>query len=285
MKPRFDTVAIIGVGLLGGSLGLALKARGLARYVRGAGRRRTSLDRALEVGAIDTAFLDTGQACTDADLIVVCTPAALVLPKLDEIRAVCPAHAVVTDVASTKSDICAHAARTWPQPRRFVGSHPMAGSEKFGPEHADPGLYDGAVTLLEQAADLAPDAREAVADLWRSLGATVIDVPPARHDALVARSSHVPHVVAACLAQLAVGHEDIGPFLGPGFRDMTRIAAGRPAIWRDICLTNRDALLAGMDDLMARLAEARDLVDGAVPDALDAFFAAGRDARKEALDE
>ncbi len=237
------------------------------------------------MGAIDEAYLDAREASAGADLIVVCTPAGLVRAKLDEIRPVCSEGTVVTDVASTKGEICAHAQKTWPKPLRFVGSHPMAGSEKFGPEHAAANLYAGSVTIVTLGEDLAPDARQVVRDFWRGVGAAVIEIDPVRHDVLMARTSHVPHVLSACLARLAVGQGDVRPLVGSGFRDMTRIAAGRPEIWRDICLTNRDAILAGIDALIDDLAAVRDMIAASAPDSLEEFFRLGWEARREVLGE
>jgi prephenate dehydrogenase len=282
---RFDTVTIIGVGLLGGSLGLALKARGLAGTVRGVGHRQVSLDAACDVGAIDEPYLDARDACAGAHLVVVCTPAALVPAKLDEILPVCAERTVVTDVASTKAAICAHARNTWPKPLRFVGSHPMAGSEKFGPEHAHPDLYVNSATIVQPRWDLAADAWDTVVGLWRAVGSTVVEMNPERHDLLIARTSHVPHVVSACLALLVTGLNDARPVIGNGFRDMTRIAAGRPEIWRDVCLTNRDAILDGIDALMKRLEEFRDMTARDAADRLAEFFDSARKARHEAVDE
>ncbi len=180
MSAHFDRVAIIGVGLLGASLGLALKARGLAARVAGAGRRRSSLDEALRVGAVDEAFLEVAEAVNGADLVVIATPAALVCAKLDEMQPLLAPDAIVTDVASTKARICAHAAGLWPRDRRFVGSHPMAGSEKFGPSHGRADFYENSVCLVESAEGLDVQAREQVLALWRGVGARVLDIEPAR---------------------------------------------------------------------------------------------------------
>lgn len=286
MNRSFDIAAVIGVGLLGGSLGLALKARGLARVVRGAGRRMSSLDTACSMGAIDEAHLDAREACRDAELVVICTPANLVSAKLDEILPCCRADAVVTDVASTKASICGHARRTWPKPLRFVGSHPMAGSEKFGPEHSYESLYEGSYTIVEpRQPDHAGDAHEAVCGLWRDVGSRVVELDAARHDALVARTSHIPHVVAGCLVELVAGQGDVRPVVGGGFRDTTRVAAGRPSIWRDICLTNREAILAGLDEFAGQIDAVRGLVERGDGDGLDTFFQTAQDDRREVLGE
>lgn len=277
-----DSVAIIGVGLLGGSLGLALKERGLAGVVRGVGRRRESLSKALEAGTIDSAHLDLASGVQDADLIVICTPASQVIPMLDVLRDIALPSAVVTDVASTKAAICAHANTTWPAPRRFIGSHPMTGSEKFGPEHAFASLYENAVVVLEKSRNVDGDARGLVRQLWESAGAHVVEVEPVEHDAIVARTSHVPHVAAAALAAIAARQgANARPLSGKGFRDSTRIAASRPEVWRDICLTNRAAVLNGLDEFTEELRQIRAAIDRSDSLAIEAFFKAGRAAREE----
>jgi prephenate dehydrogenase len=285
MNRNFEVATIIGVGLLGGSLGLALKARAMAATVRGVGHRPSSLDKAQAVGAVDAVFLDAREAARGADLIVICTPAAVVPRMLDEVRTVCGPRTVVTDVASTKARICAHARQTWPTPRRFVGSHPMAGSEKYGPEHADPDLYEGCIVAVEQDDLLDAAARQTVMDLWRGVGADVVEMAPETHDALVARTSHIPHILAACLAVVAARQGAVRPLVGQGFRDVTRIAASRPEIWRDICLTNRDAILEGLAELGAEVEEVRRAVLEGHGDRLEAFFRAGQAARREVLGE
>lgn len=284
MNPHFDRVVLIGPGLLGASLGLALKSRGMAKCVVGVGRRQTSLDTALLVGAIDEATLEAKPAVAGADLVVVATPAGLVAPMLDEIREVCPSHAVVTDIASTKRVICAHAQATWPRPRRFVGSHPMAGSEKYGPEHSRPDFYNGTMCLVEDGEGLDPGARETVCEMWTAVGARVVAVNPAEHDALLARTSHIPHVLASALAPLAVRGGDVRLMIGNAFRDMTRIAASRPELWRDICLTNKDAVLAGLREFQRDLGEFVERLEAEDGRALDEFFQQGVESRQKALD-
>ncbi|MBX7255284.1 MAG: prephenate dehydrogenase/arogenate dehydrogenase family protein [Candidatus Hydrogenedentes bacterium] len=285
MTAHFNTAAIVGVGLLGGSLGLALKARRMADRVYGIGRRQESLDTALKLGAVDKTFLDLSEGIRGADLIVLCTPAALVAGQLDTIASLCDPSAVVTDVASTKAEICAHARATWRQPLRFVGSHPMAGSEKYGPEHATDRLYENCVTLVECANGHAADAHEVVCGLWKGVGARVVEIDPAVHDALVARSSHIPHIASSLVASLAGNLGDIRSTVGKGFRDVTRVAGGRPEIWRDICLTNREAISEGLAELAKRLDAVRAMIAESDGNSLDAFFAEAQLARKKALGE
>jgi prephenate dehydrogenase len=284
MTARFGTVAIIGVGLLGASLGLALKSRGLAAAVRGAGRRQESLDQALATNAIDTAHLDAREACDGADLVVLCTPAALVALKMDEIQSACNEETIVTDVASTKGLIAAHAAHTWPKPLRFVGSHPMAGSEKYGPEFGRADLYEGAWTIVCPR-DADPAATKTVHSLWEAVGSRVIETTPEEHDAVVAVTSHIPHIVSASIAELAGEAGDVAPFIGNGFRDVTRIAGGRPEIWRDICLTNPDAITEGLARLIDELAVVRKLIQDRDGEGLSDFFAAAREARTRIVPE
>jgi prephenate dehydrogenase len=284
VSARHNIVTIVGAGLLGGSLGLALKERGLATTIRGVGRRQSSLDAAQACGAIDEGFLDLAAACQDADLVVLCTPAAQVPDQLDTVRAACKPSAIVTDVASTKATICTHAAQSWPSPSRFVGSHPMAGSEKWGPEHATASLYNGAITIVEEGDHLDPEAHAAVKSLWESIGSTVVCMAPGDHDALVARSSHIPHIVAACVAELVEVNGNAKAVIGNGFRDVTRVAEGRPELWRDICLTNREAIATGLAALSGRIDAVRAMVEAGASDDLEQFFEAGAEARRKAMD-
>lgn len=282
MTPHFDKVVIIGVGLLGGSLGLAMKQRGLAGRITGIGRARASLEKAIAHGTIDVAVMDSdlAGACADADLVVVSTPVQHAVATVRDLAACVPKHAVATDVASTKAAICAAAQSTWPAPRRFVGSHPMAGSEKHGPEHACATLFENHVCLVEQAEGVCAEAHAAIVGLWQAVGARVVDVEAMEHDETLARTSHLPHVVAAALSQVAAGDRDLRDFVGNGFRDTTRIAASRPEVWRDICLSNRDALLHALADYERILDVVRDALNANDAAALEHFFTQGNDARK-----
>jgi prephenate dehydrogenase len=242
---------------------------------------------------VDAVSFDAREAARDADLVVLCTPAGVAPQMLDAILPACSTRAVVTDVASTKARICGHARATWPSPRRFVGSHPMAGSEKFGPEHADADLYDGCVTMVERGDDQDPAARQTVIALWRALGARVVEMAPAIHDAIVARTSHIPHIMAACASILAaeqtrgtgIREDDLQPLIGRGFRDFTRIAASRPEIWRDICLSNRDAIVEGLRDIIGALEDIQRAIAEERGDRIEGFFRSGNDGRRQVLGE
>lgn len=282
MTEPFNRAVIVGAGLLGASLGLALKQRGLAGRVAGVGRRESSLNTAIDSGAIDEAHFSLEPAMAGADLVVLCTPAAKVVDFLDEVRELVSTKTIVTDVASTKGALCARARATWPTPRRFIGSHPMAGSEKYGPEHGRPDFYVGSVCLVERGPGLDESARARVVGLWEGVGARVIGVDPAEHDLLLARTSHLPHVAASALAMVAIRQGNIHDVIGNGFRDTTRIAAGRPELWAEICLTNREALLNSLDELTAEFTAFKAALESQDGAALERFFEEGRDARKEA---
>lgn len=259
-------IAVLGLGLMGGSLGLALRARG-GVTVAGYARRKATLDRALELGAVDEAHTDPRTAATGAHAVVVCTPVLSIPALVRDIRAVLPAGAVVTDVGSTKSDIVREAgAALAGSGAVFVGSHPMAGSERTGIEAARADLYADAVVAVTPGTDAAPEAEARVRALWESVGARVVRLDPAEHDRLVARTSHLVHLVASLLVG-TVGRNalpGVELFCGPGFRDTTRVASSSPEVWDDIVRTNPEAILgelrafeALLDALAARI-EARD---------------------------
>lgn len=276
----YERPVIIGCGLLGASLGLALKARGLAGVITGVGRNQSTLDRACAVGAIDRASLRLEEALPDADLIVIAAPVAQSVDILVQAAALAGPGAVLTDVGSTKAAICARAAELWPEDRPFVGSHPMAGSEKFGPDNAVATLFEGAVCLVEESETLNPTAHEHVVALWQGVGAKVVPVEARRHDTILAYTSHLPHVVAACVAATAAQHGNVRAMVGNGFRDTTRIAASRPEVWTEICLTNRDALIAGLRAYEHRLADFRHALEDEDAAAVERFFEEGRKGRE-----
>ncbi len=282
MSALFQRVTVVGVGLLGASLGLALKQRALAETVIGVGRRQASLDVARRRGAVDATTTAAADGVADADLVVIATPAALVPPMLDLVLAHAPAEATIIDVASTKQSICAHANRVCPQPRRFVGCHPMAGGEKFGPENAVPEFYCNSICLVEDDVAVDPAVRERVCALWRGVGARVVSVNAHDHDEMLARTSHAPHVLAAALARAAADFGASPDFIGNGFRDATRIAASRPEIWRDICLDNRAALASSLAALRHSLEEVEALLCAGDGPGLERFFEEGVRARNKA---
>lgn len=279
----FEQISIVGVGLLGSSLGMAIRERKLAKRVVGVGRRQFSLDIALEKGAIDVDCLDLVEGVQGSDCVVLAGPAALVNPMLDTIRPVIGAECVVSDVASTKADIAVHANKTWEAPRKFIGAHPLAGAELFGPKHGRADFYAGSVCLVEEGKMLDEEAREKVCALWEAVGSEVVSMDPKRHDDLLAYTSHVPHILATTMASVAGQQGDIRKFIGNGFKDTTRIADGRPEIWRDISLTNRKAIVNALGGIQEHLESFIALLEAGDEAALDAFFEDARQVRSVAV--
>ncbi|MDR3706852.1 MAG: prephenate dehydrogenase/arogenate dehydrogenase family protein [Capsulimonadaceae bacterium] len=276
----FGTAAIIGVGLLGGSIGLALKARGRCAHVIGIGRNEARLEKAVSLNAVDSFTTDIESGCRDADVIVVCTPVARIIADLPRILSAARRDAVVTDVGSVKSAIVEAAGGD----SRFIGSHPMAGSEAGGVEAARKDLFVGAAWAITPVAATSAKAVETVRALGEAVGAVVRRLDPIDHDRAVSLVSHLPHVLATSLMLYAQSEAAGKPLLrsmsAGSFADATRVAASSPELWRDICLGNRDAILSAIDGLQAQLGEARRLIERADGDSIEAYFAAGADAKR-----
>jgi prephenate dehydrogenase len=248
---HWKKVSLIGVGLLGGSLGLALKRRRLADAVVGFVRRPASIAECEALGAVDLATLDLRQAVSGADLLVFCTPLAQMKSLLNQMLPLLKVGAIVTDVGSVKGSVVKQLEPLTAKARcHFVGSHPMAGSEKTGVTAARAELFNNAVCVVTPTQKTNPRALRAIARLWKDVGARTIELSPEAHDDMVSRSSHLPHVVAATLANLVLdpSHpKQQGTLCANGFRDTTRVASGSPEMWRDIALANRDNLGKALD--------------------------------------
>jgi len=236
-QPHWPTVAIVGVGLIGGSVGLALKARRLAARVVGVGRSAASLAEARRLGAVAETTTDLGRAVADADVVVVTTGVGSIPGLLETIDAAVRPGTLVTDAGSTKGTIVS----AWERSRRtrrgrFVGAHPIAGSHRRGPAAAAADLFQGRVTVVTPDRKTPAADVEDAADFWSALGSTVFTMPPKDHDRLLAATSHAPHVIAAAVA--AATPPEARQFTAGGWRDTTRIAAGDPELWADILLDN-----------------------------------------------
>jgi prephenate dehydrogenase len=253
-------VTVIGVGLLGGSIGLALKHRLPRVRVAGVGRRRASLREALRVGAIDTTHLDAAEAPAGSDLGILATPVGAFEGYLRAIRPALKPGAWVTDVGSTKAEVVRTARRVLGPRGPFIGSHPMAGSERKGPAHARADLFEGATCILTPTASTPRGLEARARAFWRLLGMRVVRLTPAGHDRAAAAVSHLPHVVSALLMMLPRGR-DLALAAG-GLRDMTRLAAGDPEVWRDILLTNRREILRASAGLARSLNRLRRVLAG-----------------------
>ena len=277
---RFGTVTIVGVGLIGGSLGMALKQRRLAQRVIGVGRNPERLEKAGALGAIDAGVTDLARGVAGADVIVLCTTVGHIVEALPRVLEAVRPDAVVTDVGSTKGTIARRAAG-FPF---FVGGHPMAGSEQAGVESATPLLFEEATWAVTPTEDNDPGAVKMVERLAREVGATTLTLSPEAHDAMLAVTSHLPHVLASALMRQAAGAQGIHPqtqrLTAGSFADATRVAASPPEIWRDVCLTNREALLAALHGFRAELDTLEAAVEAGDAARIEAFFAAGAEAKR-----
>jgi prephenate dehydrogenase len=268
-------LAIVGVGLLGGSIALGARAHGVAREIVGIGRDHARLTPPLRSGAVDRVTTDLAAGVRDADFVVL---AATVLANeqllAEAWRAAAPA-AVITDVGSTKRGIAAAADRlSGAAPRAFVGSHPMAGSEKSGYAVARADLLQNATVIVTPTDASEPRAVKSVTAFWEALGARVSALDPETHDRVVAAISHLPHVAAWALVDAVARFEPAAlPFAARGFKDTTRIAAADPAMWTEILLGNRDALVASLAAFRGALADLERLIAAGDRDGIAAVLA------------
>jgi prephenate dehydrogenase len=284
----FNKIVIFGVGLIGGSLALALRRAGCRGTVVGVGRQAHSLERAVQLGVIDSALsLDHPEvfrlAAQDADYVICAAPVAQTLPLLRGLAPWLSPHTVVSDVGSTKSDAL-DAARLGLGERfaQFVPAHPIAGREASGVGAALADLYDGRNVVLCPMPENTPQAVAAIASMWAATGARVSQMSAARHDAVFAAVSHLPHVLAFAMLEHLLRSEQGEQkleYAGTGFRDFSRIAAASPEMWRDICAANRTALLSEIDAYRSVLDELRDAIDAGDTTVLGAVFARASAAR------
>jgi prephenate dehydrogenase len=255
---ELDRVAIVGVGLIGGSIGLALRERRLASEVVGVGRNQTSLSKARQLGAVDRFSTDIQEGVADANFIIVCTPVDTIAEFVHRISTMCRSDALITDAGSTKEAIVSAIERQQAgQPRGpyFVGSHPLAGDHRTGVEFARADLLGGRKVIVTPTAKSDRNALAKVGDFWTSLGAVVMEMSPAEHDAALAATSHLPHLVAFALT--AATPQDLLPLAASGWRDTTRIAGGDPNMWRPIFTANRAHVLAALERFEGLVGEMR----------------------------
>jgi cyclohexadieny/prephenate dehydrogenase len=272
-----DTIALVGVGLIGGSVALAARKRGVAGRILGVDNRPEVLRQALTHGVIDQLRPDIGAAAAEADAIVFCTPVDVIAAQVVEAASVCRPGALLTDAGSTKAAMVRDVEGRLPRGAAFVGGHPLAGSEKQGPEHASTELFEGRVVVLTPTARTNDKALSQATALWEALGARVRLMDPEEHDRAMAMTSHLPHVTAAALAGV-LPLEWSGLTAG-GFRDATRVASGGPELWAAILLANADGVLDAMDQLDERLAEFRRSFESGDRDALIALLKQGKQVR------
>lgn len=281
-QPRFNRIAVLGVGLLGGSFALALRKRGLCRTITGYSRSAETLRKAVEMGIIDAAAADPASACREADLVLVAVPVGSFLDLIEKARPGLRKGAVVTDVGSVKGRLVFDMEAAMPEGVHFVGSHPITGSDRSGVEHADAGLFDGARCIVTPTEGTDPAALDAVSALWKALGSDVVFLDPDVHDRIYAAVSHLPHLVAyAVMSAVAeIDPASLG-YAGNGFRDLTRIAASSPELWADISLMNRENLLAHLGTFEKNIAAVRALLERTDREGLLGFLRKAQALREE----
>ena len=281
----FEQLAVVGVGLLGGSFALACRRLGLVKEIVGIGRSRANLDRALELGILDRAGDDLA-LLTDADLVVLATPVSSLARLATELAPILRPGALVTDVGSVKGGIVEACEAAFRGRAAFVGSHPIAGGEQTGAAAARADLFRGGPCVVTPTAATSPQALAQVVALWRMLGMSVTELPPAVHDAVLSRTSHLPHLLAFVLARLAGEEiEGVDPLrlAGPSLLEGTRIAASSPEIWRDILLANSTAVLAACEAARLGLEEFARAVEAADGAALTQLVEAAGESRRRML--
>jgi prephenate dehydrogenase len=256
-------LSVIGVGLIGGSLARAAKVAGLADEVVGWSRRAQSRDLALQRALVDRVEAEPEEAVRDADLVVLAVPLASSAALAAQLAPACAPGAILTDVGSVKRDVVAALEAAWPEASRVVGAHPIAGSEQSGAAAAAPDLFRGSHCIVTPTSRTDPQAVAVVRALWEGVGAQVHAMTPAEHDALLARLSHAPHLLAYALMQAVRSWSGDGEglaYAGGGFRDITRIAASSPDLWTEIVLENAAAVLDALAEFDTTLAAFRETV-------------------------
>ncbi len=277
----FKKVTIIGVGLIGGSIGKALKSKGLAGTVVGIGHRASSIDEALRRGAIDKGTLDAVKGVAGADLVVIATPVCLIPGIAKKISCSLKKGCIVTDAGSTKAEIVGSLERIFPKGVNFVGSHPLAGSEKRGIGFAQDNLFKGSVVIMTKTKKTKKPALAKLSGFWKSLGVgRIVIKSPEEHDRIVAEISHLPHIAAAAIVNTA--SDKSLEFASSGFKDTTRIAASDPGIWRDICVTNRKEILKALERYEKNIARLKKLIKSGSASRLSREFERSK-ARREKL--
>ena len=281
---HWQKISLIGVGLLGGSLGLALRRRKLATKVVGYVRREAGVTECLQAGAVDHATTHLAEAVTDADLIVFCTPLAQMRAVAERLLPAVKRGAVVTDVGSVKASVVQDLEALFAGVgARFVGSHPMAGGEKMGVGAARADLFENTVCLVTPTPASHAKSVTQIEELWQSVGSRPLRMSPEMHDELVSRSSHLPHVVAAELANYVLSPihpKQQAQLCAAGFRDTTRIAAGSPEMWRDIALANHKNLARVLGVFIEDLQEFQLALENGDAKTIEEFFANARQRRE-----
>ena len=282
-RPLIQRLCIIGVGLIGGSLARALKQAGAVAEVIGCGRHQATLERARTLGVIDRFELDPAKAGAGADVVVVAVPLGAVRAVLKSIAPVMDPAAVLTDVGSAKGCVVDDARAVFGSlPGGFVPGHPIAGTEKSGVEASFAELFERRRVILTPLLESEAWALDKVRAMWRATGAEVIDMGVQHHDAVLAATSHLPHMLAYTLVEALARMDDraeIFRYAAGGFRDFTRIASSDPTMWRDVCLANRGPLLAALEAFHVSLEHLRSAIERGDGETIMANFQRAKHAR------
>lgn len=278
-------LAVIGVGLIGGSLALKLKQQQWVAHIIGVDRSRANLEQALRCGVIDQIAEDAAHAAAQADVILLATPPHAIARQFKALRSALDDTKVVTDVGSVKSEICAAAtASLGNKIARFVPAHPVAGKENSGVQAATAELFHNHNVVLTPLPDTAADALQLVTRMWGATGATVSTMAPAQHDRVLSLTSHLPHVLAYAMVDFFATFEDLAgayDMAAGGFYDFSRTAASNPEMWRDICAMNRGQILPHIQQFQARLKRIEKMIETNDGAALERLFAAAKEVRSQ----
>lgn len=282
-KKTISTLAIVGPGLIGGSVAAALRKKGVVERIVGVGRNPTSLDQALDLGLIDE-VLSAEQAAQQADIILLATPVGATRSVLQKMRPFLQTHTVLTDAGSTKSDVVKVVREVLgAASKNFIPGHPIAGSEATGPTAASASLYEGRIVVLTPLIENDGLIKDRIVAMWEACGARVLLMSPEEHDRVLASVSHVPHFLSSVFMWQVSSARDSDLRLavaGSGFRDFTRIAAGSPEVWRDIFLSNREAVLTELREVRLAFEHAEEALQQADGPALEEFLERAALARR-----
>ncbi len=285
--PIFDEIAIVGVGLIGGSIGLGARKRGLVGRVLGIGRSEQKLMRAKILGAIDDYSLDIENAASNADLTIICTPVSLIIPTLQKMSKSFKTGSIVTDVGSTKSEVMKGASGILDANVYFIGGHPMAGSEQAGVDAARADLYENATYVLTAYENTNLTALEKLSSFVELLGANVIHMTPEEHDNAAAIISHLPHLISGALLEIAEKSQKSGGkalnLAAGSFRDLTRISDSPPEIWHDICISNASSIRKALSDFSRILKEIDEALEKEDSEKILSFFEHARQIREVSI--
>ncbi|MFT7227725.1 MAG: prephenate dehydrogenase [Methylophilaceae bacterium] len=287
--PHFvKKLVIFGVGLIGGSVALALKKNANAPFCVGVGRNQASLDQALALNIIDKATTDIAAALSDADIVLIAAPVAQTKNILQSIKPHLDGKTIITDAGSTKTDVLAIAKEALgEQAKQFIGGHPIAGAEKSGPTAAMDDLYISKNVVLTPSPENNPDDIQQVRQLWLDCGAQMVEMTAEKHDGIFATVSHLPHVLAFALVEDMVARDnadELFQFAASGFRDFTRIAGSSPEMWRDISFANRTALLNEITSYEQALDKLKQTLAAEDSDGLQTIFERASKARNDWAD-